>query len=83
MQLVYFARVRELVGYEREEIALPPAVQTVADLIAHLVASGENYAQAFAEPDTIRVAVDQQHSETNAALSTAREVAFFPPMTGG
>ncbi|ASP33986.1 MULTISPECIES: molybdopterin converting factor subunit 1 [Stappiaceae] len=83
MNIRYFAWVRERVGLEEEEIDLPASVSTVADLITHLKSLDENHAAAFEEEDAIRVALDQEHVETDAALEGAREVAFFPPMTGG
>ena len=83
MKLRYFAWVRERVGCDEEEIDLPDAVTDVAGLIAWLAARDEGYAAAFAEPEAVRAALDQTHVEHDSALSGAREVAFFPPMTGG
>ena len=83
MKVRYFAWVRERVGHAEEEIELPPDVTHVAGLIAWLAQRDEGYAAAFAEPDVIRAAIDQEHVEHDAALSDAREIAFFPPMTGG
>ena len=82
-QLRYFAWVRERVGVADEEIAIPQDVATVADLMAHLAARDEGYAAAFAEPEVIRAAIDQEHVEHDTAIAGAREIAFFPPMTGG
>ena len=79
----YFAWVRERVGHAEEDIELPPDVASVADLIAWLSQRDEGYAAAFAEPTVIRAALDREHVEHDTALSGAREVAFFPPMTGG
>ncbi len=81
--LMYFAWVREKVGVAREEIALPASVATVADLIGWLSARGPHYANAFAKPDIIRAAINQVHVKATASLASAREVAFFPPVTGG
>ena len=83
MKAVYFAWVRERVGKAEEEIELPPDVATVADLVAWLTARGENYAHAFENPRVIRAALDRAHVKPDAALAGAREIAFFPPMTGG
>ncbi|GAA0775152.1 molybdopterin converting factor subunit 1 [Roseibium denhamense] len=83
MIIRYFAWVRERVGTDEETIELPETVQTVADLIGHLKTLDANHAAAFAEEDAIRVAVDQLHVETDAKIGSAREIAFFPPMTGG
>ena len=82
-RLVYFAWVRERVGLAQEDVALPEGLATVADLIAHLVARGEEYAYAFQNAASIRVAIDKVHARHDARLAGAREIAFFPPMTGG
>jgi len=83
MNIRYFAWVRERVGLEEEAIDVPAGVKTVADLMAHLKTLDDNHAFAFADEDAIRVALDQMHVELDAVLGDAREVAFFPPMTGG
>jgi molybdopterin synthase sulfur carrier subunit len=83
LKIVYFAWVRERVGKTQEELTLPPEVATVADLVAWLAARGEEYAHAFANPKVVRAALDKKHVKAEAALAGAREVAFFPPMTGG
>ena len=83
VRLVYFAWVRERIGRPDEEIVLPEGVATPADLMAHLASTDEGCAHAFAEPAAIRVAIDKRVAEHDAPLAGAREVAFFPPMTGG
>ena len=83
LRVVYFAWVRERIGVE-EEIVTPPAdVATVGDLVRWLAGRGDGYAHAFASPDTIRAAVDRMHVAHDEPLGAAREVALFPPMTGG
>ena len=83
MKLKYFAWVRERIGVPEEEVELPAEVATVSDLIGWLSARGEGYAHAFEEPGVIRVAADQVHVPHGANLREAREIALFPPMTGG
>lgn len=83
MKALYFAYVRERIGLAEEEIAPPSEVATVADLIAWLSRRGGNYASAFTDAARVRVAVDQNDARLDAPLGSAREVAFFPPMTGG
>ncbi len=83
MKLVYFAWMRERVGKPDEEIEVPADVATVADLITWLKGRDERYQHAFAESGVIRAAIDHVHVRPHAALAGAREVAFFPPMTGG
>jgi sulfur-carrier protein len=83
MKLKYFAWVRERIGKSEETIEPPPGVKTVDELIAWLAARGETYAHAFETPRVIRAAIDHTHVKQNAAIAGAREIAFFPPMTGG
>jgi molybdopterin synthase sulfur carrier subunit len=83
MKAVYFAWVRERIGKAEEEIAPPKSVTTVADLMAWLSEQGEGYAAAFENRKTIRAALDRTHVKPEAKIGAAREVAFFPPMTGG
>ncbi|MGL5114623.1 MAG: molybdopterin converting factor subunit 1 [Beijerinckiaceae bacterium] len=82
-KLVYFAWVRERVGKPEEDVALPAEVVTVADLIAWLAGRGEEYAYAFENGPLIRAAIDKAHVRHDATIARAREIAFFPPMTGG
>jgi molybdopterin synthase sulfur carrier subunit len=81
IDVLYFAWVRERIGLPRERV-LTSAV-TVADLVAELSAREERYAAAFADLAALRVALDQDLSDFSAPLAGVREVAFFPPMTGG
>ena len=81
IDIVYFAWVRERIGLPRETVDTNAA--TVADLVAELTAREERYAMAFSDLSALRVAVDQELVGFDAPLSGAREVAFFPPMTGG
>lgn len=81
IDIVYFAWVRERVGVPRE--AVESSAATVADLVGELCAREERYAVAFSDMKAIRVALDQELADLDASLSGVREVAFFPPMTGG
>ncbi|SON57042.1 Sulfur carrier protein MoaD [Hartmannibacter diazotrophicus] len=83
VKLVYFAWVRERIGLDEETVELPETVETVADLLTYLGGRGEGYASALEEPSTIRVAIDQTHALPEDPLAGAREIALFPPMTGG
>jgi molybdopterin synthase sulfur carrier subunit len=83
MKLKYFAWVRERIGKPEETLELPANVKTVEQLIAWLAARGETYAHAFETPRVIRAAIDHAHVKQDAAIAGAREIAFFPPMTGG
>ena len=83
MKLVYFAWVRERIGKAEEDIAVPAEVVTVGDLAAWLAGRGEEYAHAFENPKVVRAAIDRKHVKAETPLAGAKEVAFFPPMTGG
>jgi molybdopterin synthase sulfur carrier subunit len=83
MKIRYFAWVRERIGKPEEEVAVPPSVTTVAELIAWLSGRGEEYAYAFENPKVIRAAIDRVHVKPEAKIAGAGEIAFFPPMTGG
>jgi len=79
----YFAWVRERVGKPEEEIELPAGIATVGELMNWLARRGEEYAHAFDNPKVIRAAIDRSHVRPEARIDGAREIAFFPPMTGG
>ena len=81
IDILYFAWVRERIGIPKERIET--AAATVNDLVAELRAREDRYALAFADLSSLRVALDQELSEFDASLEGVREVAFFPPMTGG
>lgn len=81
MDVLYFAWVRERIGLPREQI--DTAAPTVMALIEELKAREERYALAFSDLKSLRVALDQKLSSFDAPLAGVREVAFFPPMTGG
>ena len=83
MKVKYFAWVRERIGKAEEIIEPPASVRTVEDLIAWLARQGETYAHAFETPRVIRTAIDHAHVKSDTAIAGAREIAFFPPMTGG
>ena len=83
MKALYFAWVRERIGTAEEELSPPAEVRTMAELMDWLAGRGENYAHAFENPAVIRTARDRVHVKHDAAFAGAREVAFFPPMTGG
>jgi sulfur-carrier protein len=83
MKVLYFARFRQIIGRSEEAIERPASVVTVADLLAHLIATDAGCAEAFSNPKLIRVAVNQNHVALDHHLNGATEVAFFPPVTGG
>jgi molybdopterin synthase sulfur carrier subunit len=83
VKLLYFAWVRERIGRAEEVVEPPDAVRTVGDLVGWLAGRGEEYAHAFENPKVVRAAIDRAHVRPDATIAGAREIAFFPPMTGG
>jgi len=81
LTVLYFAWLRERIGLPRESIETSAA--TVADLVEELRTREERYALAFSDLKAVRVALDQDLADFDAPLAGVREVAFFPPMTGG
>ena len=81
LDVLYFAWLRERIGLPRER--LRTGAVTVGELVQELQAREERYAAAFADMSAVRVAVDQVLADFSAPLAGVREVAFFPPMTGG
>jgi molybdopterin synthase sulfur carrier subunit len=81
LDIRYFAWLRERIGTGHETVETEAA--TVADLVAELRARDESHAHAFSDLRAVRAAVDRDLVDLDAPLSGAREVAFFPPMTGG
>lgn len=83
MKVLYFAWLRERIGKAEEVLDPPPEVATVGQLVAWLAGRGAGYAQAFTNPAVVRAAIDRVHAKADAPIAGAREIAFFPPMTGG
>ena len=83
MKILYFARLRQIIGRGQDEMQIPAEVKTVRELIGYLCAGDAQVAEAMADMRTLKVAVNQKHSSLDAGLDGAIEVAFFPPVTGG
>jgi molybdopterin synthase sulfur carrier subunit len=83
MRVKYFAWVRERIGLAEEDLDPPAEVVTVGDFVGWLAARDETYAHALERPEVIRVALDQRHAPHGKPIAGAREIALFPPMTGG
>ncbi len=83
MNILYFAHFREKTNVAEEQVELPEGVTDVTSLIDWLASRGDGFADAFADRDHIRVAVNQEHVEFDTLIKMGDEVAFFPPMTGG
>jgi len=83
LDILYFAWVREGIGLASERVDPPAHVATVADLIAWLATRSAGHAEALANPARLRAALDQNFVSLDAAIGTSREIALFPPVTGG
>ena len=83
MRLLYFAWVREKIGKDSEELVPPGTVLSVGDLIDWLAQRDGGYAAALSDEGALRAAIDQRFVPLDAAIAGAREIAIFPPVTGG
>ena len=83
LKIRYFAWVREKTGRSEETVRVPASVETISELMAWLKARGPEFDAAFAVPATVRAAIDRVHVKAGASITSAREIAFFPPVTGG
>ncbi len=83
MTVLYFAWVKEKVGISEEVVSLPEDVETVAALMDWLSTQSDKHKDAFENRKSIKAAVDQTHVDHSARIKDAKEVAFFPPVTGG
>lgn len=83
MDVLYFAWVRERIGLDGETVTPPTGIDTVADLIGWLAQRSSGHAEALREPARLRAAVDQRFASPDDRIAGVREVAIFPPVTGG
>ncbi|MSO75144.1 MAG: molybdopterin converting factor subunit 1 [Alphaproteobacteria bacterium] len=83
MKLLYFSWLRQRIGHMTEDLAVPPEIKTVRELIVWLKARGPGYADALDDLSVVRAAVNQEYVPLDHKVTNADEVAFFPPVTGG
>jgi molybdopterin synthase sulfur carrier subunit len=83
MKILYFAWLRQKVGTPEETVTPPAGTATVGALIDWLKSRGPGYEAAFADLDIVRIAVNQEYTDRDAAIAAGDEIAFFPPVTGG
>ena len=83
MKILYFAWLRQKTGIDAEEVEMPPEISDVGGLLDWLKERNSNFADALADFDSIRVAVNQEFAELDAPVAQGDEVAIFPPLTGG
>lgn len=83
IETLYFAWVRERIGRDGETVAVPPGVTDVAGLVGWLAGQGGAYADALGDLSRLRYALDGEFAGASASIEGARELAIFPPVTGG
>jgi molybdopterin synthase sulfur carrier subunit len=83
VRILYFSWIRERVGMAEETISLPSSIDTVSHMLTWMQGRNEQFAAALEFPDIIRVALDQEHADHCQDIGHPREIALFPPMTGG
>ncbi len=83
VKVLYFAWVRDMIGRDEEIVVIPPDVTSVGSLAIYLAGLSDRHAQAFADPQRLRAAVDLTMVGFDATVVNAQEIAFFPPVTGG
>lgn len=83
LEILYFAWVREIIGRDEEQVDRPDPDMSVSDLIARLASRGGGYAEALGDPARLRAALDQRFVTLDSLIGDARELAIFPPVTGG
>ncbi|CAN5249311.1 molybdopterin converting factor subunit 1 [soil metagenome] len=83
IEMLYFAWVREAIGVGSEQVDPPATIITLKDLIGWLAGRSEGHARAFADKSRVRAAVDQRFVPLDSPIAGAREIALFPPVTGG
>ena len=83
IRLLYFAWVREKLGRAEETVTVPGDVASVGELMGWLAMRSPEYRDVFSRTGVVRAAIDQTHAPASASIVGAREIAFFPPVTGG
>ncbi|WP_340314812.1 molybdopterin converting factor subunit 1 [Rhizorhabdus argentea] len=83
IEILYFARIREAIGRSAETVTPPDEVVTLGDLVAWLATRGDGYAEAFADRGLVRAAIGDAFADPETPIAGAREIALFPPVTGG
>ncbi len=83
MKIIYFARVREIIGKSEENKEISSDIETVEDLLDYLISLGEKYKIALSDKDSVHVACDEEHVKNDFKIRGTKEIAIFPPVTGG
>ena len=83
VRILYFARLRETLGRESEELVLPENVTDVSTLVDFLRLRGGKWTAELGAGKNVRVAVNQEMAQPGTRVREGDEIALFPPVTGG
>lgn len=83
IEILYFAGIREAIGLSAETVSPPADVATIADLVGWLATRGDGHAEALADRSRVRAAIGSDFADPGTPIAGAREIALFPPVTGG
>ena len=83
MKIIYFAKIREIIGKSEEDMEISSDIETVDELLDYLISLGERYKIALYDKDSIHVACDEDHVKKDFKIKDKKEIAIFPPVTGG
>lgn len=83
IKILYFAWLKEHTGCSFENMSRPNGVDTVGELIPHIMEKSAGHETAFANIEAVRVAVNRVYGDLATPIADGDEVAFFPPVTGG
>lgn len=82
--ILYFARFREKLGQDQEQLALPEqGAVSVQDVLSQLAARGGVYGELFDCEKGVLAAINQEMASRESAVFEGDELALFPPVTGG
>jgi molybdopterin synthase sulfur carrier subunit len=83
INIIYFAWVRERLGLDEEQVVLGDEVETIGQVLTLLADRGAAYAQVLSDITKLRFALDQDYGTPESLVGSAKELAIFPPVTGG
>ena len=83
MKIIYFAKIREVIGKKTEVVEIPDNISTIGQLLFYLTTLGEEYNNALNDINKIHVACDQEYVDSGFNFKDCQEIAIFPPVTGG
>lgn len=79
--LLYFGRLSDRIGCQKETIPLPRDVSNTTELrrwLDHHHDAGGNFLE-----ETVRIAINDRFVQEPIGIKSADEIAFMPPVSGG